>query len=775
VSLLKDLGASPVLTMQIQGESLLNDGTAIVLFTVAYKLVSAEDYGPSQIIGFLFQSTLGAGLLGATIGGLFYLWLRAASDKLNHLSPLIQISLTLLCAYWSFIVAEGFFHISGVLSTVAAAFVLAHNMWPVVVERRSMQETWHVIEIVGNTMVFFLAGVLTGSSMMQSSFVDYLWTVLMYIIMIMLRFVMLLILRPFLNLVGERVSFADICVMTWGGLRGMVGLALGILVRQDRAKGQLSIKDGNQILFLVSGIAALTLVVNATTSPSLCKFLGITQASEARKVLLWNVARRAETHVWQVLNEVSMDKRQVVMTGFVKEAIAKIVEEIKHDLPNVRRGSNFSTKATASTSQGCNMSCPTRSNPSDRSGALPNAAIDSWRHSWVGGRRRAEGHISWLHPKPEDPNIQALWFRFEEKRKELLLTGATVEIFQYGKQLDLMRKVLPAMPADPQQLKVVREVFLQAVRTSYWEQLQRGRFLVGSSEPAILLNSVNLAKDKCCTGLEDWTSLEHEVIVDEDDPSWMSSTAINFSDPSSRFSLLGWIRRHVSEWGIRRHFSRQMRAVQIIDAFIEAHRKAQTQICEYWGADTSVDSAEEIFVVIESQIEIYQAAIARSKIKKTVQVMVNTMWRVHFLAEEYRNFVITAHESGILQAKEAEMLMHPIAHAMHNLQRDRKQITQALRKDACMKTKSLATKLTRVDAAMRIQRFYRLSWKRRNHLVGVMQNRHSVFGPMEVEDVESTLSEVGSTASGKTSPAPVLDSAQSGVSFAAVLPHTPGI
>ena len=44
VGLLKELGASPTLTVQIQGESLLNDGTAIVLYTVAYRMLSGEEY-----------------------------------------------------------------------------------------------------------------------------------------------------------------------------------------------------------------------------------------------------------------------------------------------------------------------------------------------------------------------------------------------------------------------------------------------------------------------------------------------------------------------------------------------------------------------------------------------------------------------------------------------------------------------------------------------------------------------------------------------------------
>merc|ERR1719399_1784676 len=206
VGLLKELGAPPQLTMLIQGESLLNDGIAIVLFTVAYEIVGGEDYPVSRICTFLLKSTLGASCLGTAIGIGFSLWISRASDKLCHSNSMIQICLTLACAYWSFIVAEGIFHISGVLSTVCASLVLAHKMWPVLVERQSMLEIWHVIETIGNTLVFFLAGVLTGRALLAIEFSDYIWPIVVYGAVSVIRLVMLLGLLPFLNRVGQRVT-----------------------------------------------------------------------------------------------------------------------------------------------------------------------------------------------------------------------------------------------------------------------------------------------------------------------------------------------------------------------------------------------------------------------------------------------------------------------------------------------------------------------------------------------------------------------------------------
>merc|ERR1719453_1486205 len=56
VALLKELGTSPTLTVQIQGESLLNDGTAIVLYMISYNMLSGEEYDVAEIITFLVKT-----------------------------------------------------------------------------------------------------------------------------------------------------------------------------------------------------------------------------------------------------------------------------------------------------------------------------------------------------------------------------------------------------------------------------------------------------------------------------------------------------------------------------------------------------------------------------------------------------------------------------------------------------------------------------------------------------------------------------------------------
>merc|ERR1719253_2446481 len=100
---------------------------------------------------------------------------------------MIQISLTLCCAYWSFILAEGVLGMSGVLATVASSLVLAHHMWPYIVSPESLLHVWHTFESLGNMIVFFLAGAKTGDIFLDIDAVDVLYLLLIYVFLLFLR------------------------------------------------------------------------------------------------------------------------------------------------------------------------------------------------------------------------------------------------------------------------------------------------------------------------------------------------------------------------------------------------------------------------------------------------------------------------------------------------------------------------------------------------------------------------------------------------------------
>mmetsp|Transcript_155056 Transcript_155056/g.497079 ORF Transcript_155056/g.497079 Transcript_155056/m.497079 type:complete len:927 (+) Transcript_155056:46-2826(+) len=694
VSLLKELGASPVLTMQIEGESMLNDGTAIVLFMAAYGKVKGEECGAACMTLYFLKSTLGAWFLGCAVGMLFYLWIFLASDKLSKRSSLIQILLTICCAYWSYLLADGVLDMSGVLSSVAAGVVLAHLMWPFVVERRAMLEFWHVIEAVGTTLVFFIAGLLSGQVIRKHTIYDYLWVLAAYAALMLIRFLMLLCLLPILNRVGARVSFRDLVIMTWAGLRGMVALALAIYVREDLAGGMLSEEDGERVLLLVGGVATLTLVCNATTSPMLCGLLGITQTVEGRKVLVRNVALRTEAHVTASLQQAIVlgELPKSCMAGAVRTSLDNVCSAVKQHV--------FGTDAVEEHAAAITRASGT---------ALDHRFAQSHRIARI--RRWSRARVEQHEVCRSLTDVDDLWRHFDHHKLELLKTHTTVTAFKFGHQLGKIHRILATEEVDPLRLKVVREVFLEVIRSSYWEQVESGMFVVGANEPRMLFHSVSCAMDRSFERLSDWWTLEHELgsvacthggPAMQDDCEHHLALPLFAATPGGHHKGGSWM-RWLREYRSRRTFGRQVQALEITAAFIKAHQRAQMEITLCFGQEASVDTAEEACVILESQAEIFAAATLQGKISRPVQRQVSTARETNRFCEQYRHFVVSAHARGLLQSKEVDLLLEPVTEVMRTLRRQQQHMSEAL----VMRGLNGGKALYELDAAVLIQRAYR--------------------------------------------------------------------
>ncbi|OLP85596.1 Sodium/hydrogen exchanger 7 [Symbiodinium microadriaticum] len=113
VALLKELGASPTLTVLIQGEALLNDGTAIVLYLMAYSMLEGTAYDAHEAVNFLTRTIAIALATGGVVGLLAYLSLKVVGSPFDHSSGIIQTVITFGCAYVSFYLSEGLFSASG--------------------------------------------------------------------------------------------------------------------------------------------------------------------------------------------------------------------------------------------------------------------------------------------------------------------------------------------------------------------------------------------------------------------------------------------------------------------------------------------------------------------------------------------------------------------------------------------------------------------------------------------------------------------------------------
>lgn len=168
--------------------------------------------------------------------------------------------------------------------------MFANGAWPRVVSRETMHTIWECIEFIGNTLVFFIAGLIFGNICLSRkdhiTIIDYGYLLLLYVAVTMVRLLMILVLWYPLNKTGTPITWKEALIMTWSGLRGAVSLAMAIIVDLEPGVDK---RMGSRIMFHVGGIAALTTFINATTVAGLLRLLGLSKASELRKRMLTEI------------------------------------------------------------------------------------------------------------------------------------------------------------------------------------------------------------------------------------------------------------------------------------------------------------------------------------------------------------------------------------------------------------------------------------------------------------------------------------------------------
>lgn len=303
VALLKDVGVDRMLTMQVAGESLLNDGVAIVVWTpiqlymvATYCMSHTPDLHcktndavvtPKSLFFLFLQLAVCGCLLGKMFGWVTVLLFSFNSDKTSHASSTIQLALSLCCAYLAFFIGQSIFGVSGVLCTIFAGVFCGQHAGPIVADKSSLESVWHTLEFGGNTLLFILAGTIFGlTAPHEQSWTSWAQLLFTYLSMMAIRLAMLQLLFPLLKRMGIGCNKKDIYVMWWGGLRGAVGLSLALYMRRLADQGKIEKAYGEKCVWLVAGCAALTLVINATTCSALIDYLGVRgESPQSRKQL----------------------------------------------------------------------------------------------------------------------------------------------------------------------------------------------------------------------------------------------------------------------------------------------------------------------------------------------------------------------------------------------------------------------------------------------------------------------------------------------------------
>ncbi len=266
LALFKNWKVDPRLALIIEGESLLNDGTAAVLFQIIAAAVLAGRFGILQGIEDYFLSIFG----GAAVGILFgYIGSRVTA-RIND--PQIEITLTALVAYGSYLLAYHA-HLSGIIATASAGLMVGNvgrrGMGPET--RAAMQAFWEYVSFVMNSILFLLIGMeVHVSSLLRS----YQMVLLAVAAVLVGRAVSIYLLVPASNAISEDIPAGWQHVLFWGGLRGALALALVLSLQTD-------FPDRAQLLDLIFGVVVFSILVQALTVKPLLRFLHLGPQSNA--------------------------------------------------------------------------------------------------------------------------------------------------------------------------------------------------------------------------------------------------------------------------------------------------------------------------------------------------------------------------------------------------------------------------------------------------------------------------------------------------------------
>ena len=271
VALFKEMGAPKRLNLLVEGESLFNDGTALVVFSIILSIVVAGTFSLTNLAGGAVDFILisfGGSFTGVAIGVIF-VWVIG---KIWN-NPLVEITLTVVLAYSSFIIAEHFMHVSGVIATVVAGLTLGSygrsKVSPQVLGH--VQSFWEYLAFICNSLIFLLVGLSIDLSLFYGNIRPILLGTLF---VLAARAIAIYTVFPVVEKLGltERVSKAFQTVIVWGGLRGALAIVMVLSIPDT-----LPFKE--YLLVLTFGIVLTNLIVNGLTVKPVMSRLGLTSYS----------------------------------------------------------------------------------------------------------------------------------------------------------------------------------------------------------------------------------------------------------------------------------------------------------------------------------------------------------------------------------------------------------------------------------------------------------------------------------------------------------------
>lgn len=278
IALFKQLGVKRKLAVVLEGESLFNDGTAIVMYTVVLAALTSGVFSWREgALLFVTEALFGI-LLGAVVGAFANFIMPFAKD------PLISIAITTVAAYGSYLVADSL-HASGVLATATAGIFLANmgkggRIDPA--SRMAVISFWRYLAFFVSSIVFLLIGLKVNVKFL----LNYSELILFaFLAVLASRAISVFLPMGMLARMGQPMTIKSATAIWWGGLRGSLSMVLVLSLPEN-------IAGREELIAMTFGVVVLSVLIQGSTMGPVVKALGLVeQRSDAMTFLSKALAR----------------------------------------------------------------------------------------------------------------------------------------------------------------------------------------------------------------------------------------------------------------------------------------------------------------------------------------------------------------------------------------------------------------------------------------------------------------------------------------------------
>jgi hypothetical protein len=496
-----------------------------------------------------------------------------------------------------------------------------------VLSDHQFHSVWENLEWGCNTLIFLLAGFIGGGrSTIKISGTNVCYLFVFFALLQVTRGVMTFMLLPVMNKVGQQFSVAETIFATYAGLRGALCIALA-LTAADNATHIGHDETGEELFFMITGLASLTLLFNGSTAGQVLLKLKLVDDPNAP------VSRQLQ----QVLCRIRL---------FLRMYLHRELVELKDELGKYNEKELFRL---------CELMRPELDRKENETNHKASVLTDQSLHVPI----LQQMDISHLNLHNDGPNRQQI----EEHFNKAMFSSLGAESDSDQRQISM--RVSGSTVVDPDLLAYTRETFLNVVRARYQDSIESGKIGSSSASSKMLLHSLDVAMDYIHEKLADW-----EVIEQKLHPNQVLVQIASRMD--SFFYCFGLYSGLVSR--LDAYYERI--AMYVLMNFIDAHEYAQSRVHFFLGGmidgpAEDIAAPEERQVLLESYGLIERAKSLLSGIEEKDLLLMYTHRAAKVIIHKQGEMLQHMVDEGIISEKNARSLFDTYENERNQLDMER--------------------------------------------------------------------------------------------------------